>query len=68
MISIETLSNQDIILRIFDAQGRIIRNMQYNDIQGHHEELIEINGSKAGIYYLQLLTKDGMIIKSFIIE
>lgn len=67
-ITLEMLASQDIILNIFDAQGKLIINLNYNDIQGTYDDLIEIPGKKAGIYYLQLITGDGIISRSFIIE
>ncbi len=67
-ISMEILSTQNIILRIFDGQGKMIRSTQYNDKQGPFEEFVEIHEIKPGIYHLQLLVSDGMISRSFIVD
>ncbi len=67
-VGLELMSRQDVALRIFDSQGKIIREYYYDNIIGQQEELIEMSEVRPGIYHLQVILNDGMISRSFVIE
>jgi hypothetical protein len=67
-VSMETISRQDVILRIFDAQGRMISSRQLNGICGLHEEVIRMPDIKPGLYHLQILVNNGQMSRPFVIE
>jgi len=61
------IPNNDIVtIRIFDATGRqldtVVNNLQQN--QGFYQFAISTNNLPAGIYYIQIQTSKGSIIKN----
>ncbi len=67
-ISLESLIRQDIVMNIYDSQGKLIWNYQIKNIEGFHEKLLELQDSKPGLYHIQLILNDGMRSKSFVLE
>lgn len=67
-VSMETASTQDVTLRVYDPQGRIINNLQFERVTGKHEKTIELSMIKPGLYYLQIFINNGMTVKPFFVE
>jgi hypothetical protein len=67
-ISMETIVREDIILRIFDTQGRMIQNDEISGVEGLFEKTLDLAGSSAGMYHIQLITEGGMLNRPVIIQ
>ena len=68
LVQIETFQDQDVIMRVFDAQGKLVWERFNNSIKGKHTEKIEITGLKSGIFHLQVILGDGTKSRSFVVE
>ena len=63
-----TTSISEMILNIFDAQGRLILTRKQAESKGGHPEKIELNGMDPGIYMLQLILPDKTWSRTIVVE
>ena len=67
-LSIETARREDIILRIYDSQGKLVQSRKYDDIDGRFEQTLNLAGRPSGLYHLQLIMEGGSTSSPFIID
>ncbi len=67
-IEIKTVRSENLELQILDNLGREIIREEIKNYSGSYSSNFDLNGYPSGIYYLQIVTGEGKIIKKIIIE
>lgn len=67
-VNMEMLRDQHVIMRVFDAQGKLEWEMQNNYLKGKHAEMIKLPEMNPGVHHFQILLTEGMISRSFVVE
>lgn len=65
-IASEILQSENLLLQVFDTQGRLIQTNRWNAL----EKRIELNleNQPPGIYFLKLSAKEGVVTKKLIVN
>jgi len=58
-------SNAEVI--VFDIQGRLVKKLDFSNIEGEQKVNIDCNNLKNGTYYVQILVGDKKMIGKFVV-
>jgi hypothetical protein len=68
-ILILNFQNPEVLLiRIYDSNGRLVTERKTAVQLSRHEENFNLDGSGPGVYFIQVITNEGVVNKPFIIE
>ena len=66
-LSLELNNSQNVLINIYDVQGKLIITEKLGKIKGIVNKEININNSQKGLFYLQIITDKTTMIKKVII-
>ena len=60
--------NQKIELNIFSPTGEIVFNEHLNNFEDTYSKIISLGEQSKGVYFLEIVTKEGRINKKIILQ
>ena len=60
--------NQKIELNIFSPTGEIVFNERLNNFEDSYSNVVSLGKKSKGVYFLEIVTKDGRINKKIILQ
>jgi len=67
-LSMDNLSSENVIVRVFDITGKVVYNSEYNNLNSRFETVLNLSGYADGIYYIQLKTNNALFHRALIKE
>ena len=68
VIKIEITKPKDLHLKLFTSTGQLVYQEKHTKLFGVYQKTINLNTHRNGIYYLNVITEDGMISKKVILQ
>lgn len=68
MVNIEMPKQQDVAIRVYSMDGRIIAEQVQDNMSQNQQVMIDISNYTSGTYMVQLLTADGVVTKRFVVS
>ena len=67
-LSVDNLSSENMIIRVFDITGKLIYNSEYYNLNNRFETVLDLSGYADGLYYVQLKTNKVLFHRALIKE
>ncbi|MCK4344267.1 MAG: T9SS type A sorting domain-containing protein, partial [Bacteroidales bacterium] len=67
-LTFELKEKENVMIRIFDMQGRMITIERIDNFVGRYNEQIDLSKESPGIYHLQVISESGILNKPIVIE
>jgi len=62
-------NNTDVVISIYNSIGSVIENIEkLNSTKGKHKVNLKVNNLKPGVYYIKVITNEGIGFNKFIIN
>ena len=68
MVNIEMPKQQDVAIRVYSMDGRIIAEQVQDNMSQNQQVMIDISNYTSGTYMVQLLTAEGVVTKRFVVS
>ena len=67
-VNYNSLSNENLSLRVFDLMGRTIKSIAEDAVEGYNKFSIDLSGLPGGVYFVELNNKSGREVKKILLE
>ncbi|WP_026465048.1 T9SS type A sorting domain-containing protein [Adhaeribacter aquaticus] len=67
-VTVPFIGNNQVLVKIYDAQGRVVYEELFKGIQGTFSNTFDLSSKGKGVYLLQISTENSSIIKKLLLQ